>query len=97
MHYVCLQYDEKLLLFLVTKPLNYVRSQIFRPKIYSKTDSHRNEKEEKRIEKFCMCKCLTEVNFFESNNYFKYSRLDRMILLSGFRKGSGKIDFILIP
>jgi hypothetical protein len=32
---------------------------------------------------------------FESNNYFKYSRLERMILLTGFLIGFGKIDFIL--
>jgi hypothetical protein len=39
---------------------------------------------------------LNKVKLLESNNYFKYTRLERMILLTGFLIDFGKIDFILI-
>jgi len=55
------------------------------------------KKKENALKKPCKSKRLTEVNFFESNKYFKYSWLGRTILLTDFRKGFGKIDFILTP
>jgi hypothetical protein len=54
-----------------------------------------NDKEKKTIEKLCICKCSAEVKILESNNYFKYSRLERMSLLKGFRIVFDKIYFIL--
>jgi len=55
------------------------------------------KKKESALKNFVGVNILLRLTFFESNNYFNYSRLERIILLTGFRKGFGKIDFILTP